>query len=288
MFQTAHPVIQDVSDTALWVAAFRAQESQRPDALFQDPLAKSLSGERGEEIARSMSSSRYVSWSVVIRTCIIDDYIRELVATGVDTVINLGCGLDTRPYRLALPSELRWIEVDFGQIIELKNKMLHNEKPKCRLERVVLDFNQHQQATALFARINSEAKNVVVLTEGVIPYLDLDQAALLAGALRANPNFRYWIVDYYSEHVARYMNSRTRRKQMQRAPFKFFPQDWYGFFNTKGWICKEMRYLGETSQRLGREVPIPLWAHMIRKILRLKNNRQITQYSGFALLGPNS
>jgi len=37
-------------------------------------------------------------WAIVIRTCIIDDYIRLAVAQGIDTVLNLGAGLDTRPY----------------------------------------------------------------------------------------------------------------------------------------------------------------------------------------------
>jgi O-methyltransferase involved in polyketide biosynthesis len=44
-------LLKDVSDTALWVAVFRAEESQRPDALFKDPYASMLTGERGRHIA---------------------------------------------------------------------------------------------------------------------------------------------------------------------------------------------------------------------------------------------
>ena len=43
--------IHGISDTARWVAYFRARESERPDALFHDPYAGRLAGERGFQIA---------------------------------------------------------------------------------------------------------------------------------------------------------------------------------------------------------------------------------------------
>ncbi|PYL21082.1 MAG: SAM-dependent methyltransferase, partial [Verrucomicrobia bacterium] len=44
-----------MSDTARWVAVYRARETQRTDAVFRDPFARQLAGERGEQIAASMS-----------------------------------------------------------------------------------------------------------------------------------------------------------------------------------------------------------------------------------------
>src|SRR4051794_14538817 len=115
--------IQHVSDTALWVATFRANETQKADHLFEDPLAERLVGERGPAIVKGMPSSKYVEWSVVLRTVIIDDFIQAAITQGVDTILNLGAGLDTRPYRMTLPQELRWIEVDYPSIIEHKEKI---------------------------------------------------------------------------------------------------------------------------------------------------------------------
>src|SRR4051812_32770729 len=109
-----NPQIQHVSDTAIWVAHYRALESERPDALFRDHLAQVLAGTRGREISESFGrTSRYSRWSVIIRTVVIDQLLQKLAGEGVDTVLNLGAGLDTRPYRLALPPALRWIEVDY-------------------------------------------------------------------------------------------------------------------------------------------------------------------------------
>ena len=46
--------IENVSSTALWVATYRAQESKRPDALFRDPYAEVLAGEKGPRIVASI------------------------------------------------------------------------------------------------------------------------------------------------------------------------------------------------------------------------------------------
>jgi hypothetical protein len=50
--------ISHVADTALWVATYRALESERPDALFHDRMAGVLAGERGKNIAAGMPYPR--------------------------------------------------------------------------------------------------------------------------------------------------------------------------------------------------------------------------------------
>jgi len=89
--------IQSVSDTAFMVAGCRAAESERPKPLFRDPLAAKLVGDRGEKILATVPRRFFIAWSVVIRTVIIDDYIRQAIAAGVDTILNLSAGLDTGP-----------------------------------------------------------------------------------------------------------------------------------------------------------------------------------------------
>jgi O-methyltransferase involved in polyketide biosynthesis len=51
----AQPLVRDVSDTARWVAYFRARETQRADALFRDPFAERLAGEQGFRIANTLA-----------------------------------------------------------------------------------------------------------------------------------------------------------------------------------------------------------------------------------------
>src|SRR5471030_2552921 len=92
--------IRNISDTALWVAIYRARESERPDALFNDPYSRQLAGELGEQIAGEMQKGMRYEWPFISRTVSFDRIVNERVADGVDMVINLAAGLDTRPYRL--------------------------------------------------------------------------------------------------------------------------------------------------------------------------------------------
>src|SRR5262245_61383351 len=96
------PGLRNVSDTARWVAIYRAIESERPDALFRDPYARRLAGERGERIRAAMEFANRNAWSFVARTVLFDRFVTESIANGTDMIVNLAAGLDTRPYRMAL------------------------------------------------------------------------------------------------------------------------------------------------------------------------------------------
>src|SRR5215467_13602968 len=109
--------IRNISDTARWVAVYRARESERRDAVFRDPFARVLAGARGEQIAKAMPDAEKNAWSFVARTYAIDRMIAAEVARGADVVLNLAAGLDARPYRMELPASLRWIEVDLPDIL---------------------------------------------------------------------------------------------------------------------------------------------------------------------------
>jgi O-methyltransferase involved in polyketide biosynthesis len=86
MFRERKSSITHVSDTALWVATFRALESQRANAAFDDPIADVLSGERGRALAGTFSRRELTAWSMVIRTSAIDRLIYDALSDGIDTV----------------------------------------------------------------------------------------------------------------------------------------------------------------------------------------------------------
>src|SRR5256714_11303882 len=133
--------LASVSDTARWVAMYRAMESERPDALFHDPYARRLAGPAGEQILASMPQGRRWAWPMIVRTAIMDELVMRLVAEqGVDTVLNLAAGLDVRAYRLDLPPSLHWVDVDLEGILSYKESALAGERPRCRVEFVRADL----------------------------------------------------------------------------------------------------------------------------------------------------
>src|SRR5690606_23561418 len=116
MEEPATPV-SNVSDTARWVAVYRAIESARADAVFDDPFADRLAGERGREIVATVPRMMRSGWWMVARTRTIDDILMDAIGAGCDRVLNLAAGLDTRPYRLPLPAEFSWVEADLPALI---------------------------------------------------------------------------------------------------------------------------------------------------------------------------
>lgn len=277
--------IKDVSDTALWVAVYRAKESERKDGLFKDPYAAMLTGDRGREIESKMVRSQYVNWTVVIRTVIIDNYLQKLISEGVDTIINLGAGLDTRPYRMNLPENLNWIEVDFPHMIRMKEKKLANEKPKCKLERISLDLSKESLRQELFQTLGVRSDKIAIITEGVTPYLTNEEVGSLAKDLHAQKNFRYWICDYLSPLVtAMLLKDKKRQALMKNAPFKFNPSNWFSFFHELGWKPREMRYIPEESMRLGRDIPAPWFMKILHVFLSKKHKERFLKSTAYALL----
>src|SRR5205085_9401055 len=131
---TGDPALRNISDTAIWAALYRAGEMDRADALFRDPFARRLTGERGARIAADMRDQEKHAWAWVARTYSFDRFIERQIALGTDLVINLAAGLDARPYRMELPPELRWVEVDLPDLVAYKERILQQDRPRCRLE----------------------------------------------------------------------------------------------------------------------------------------------------------
>jgi len=240
----------NVSDTARWVAAYRAQESARPDAVFHDPLAARLAGERGNAIAASASRRMHRGWSIVARTKIIDDLVLRSVGEGCDRVLNLAAGLDTRPYRLPLPAGLTWVEADLPAILEEKEKLLADETPACRLVREKVDLADAGAREAFLSRAVGPALRVLVLTEGLLGYLDRAVVKSLARDLASRPGIRWWILDLLS---ARLVEGLQKDQHFARAPIRFGPPEGVGFFEKLGWRASEVHSLfrvGATLRRL--------------------------------------
>jgi len=283
--------IQNVPDTAFMAAAYRAIESERPNALFRDPLADKLAGERGRAILASLPPQAMMGgWTVIIRTCIIDELIQQAITQGVDTILNLGAGLDTRPYRMPLPETLRWIEVDHPSIIEWKRTRLAQEKPRCQLERIALDLADAQARRQLLDEVANRSSKVLVLTEAVTPYLPEEAVAALGADLRARAAMRYWIVDYFSPASYEYRRRSGMSRAMKNAPFLFEPKDYFGFFAAAGWQPKEIKYFADEAQRLRRPAPFPWHIRLITSVLGLlmpqEKRRAMKRYAGFVLFEP--
>ena len=242
--------ITHVSDTARWTALHRATESARPDALFSDPLAERLAGQDGRAIvARAPLTSRS-GWWLVARTKIIDDTIAEAIADGCDRVLNLAAGLDTRPYRLDLPSDFSWVEADLPDLLAEKAELLADQTPQCRLTRTAVDLSDPAARDAFLNSALDGATKALVLTEGLSMYLDDSDIAAFSGAF-ARPEIACWMLDFAFPGLRKTMNKKMSG-MFENAPFKFAPANGLTFFEDLGWRVVEAESLMHAAERLSR------------------------------------
>jgi len=278
--------IQHISDTARWVALYRAMESDRRDALFRDPYARRLAGERAERILAGMKRGREWAWPMIVRTAVMDELIlRAIDRDGVTTVLNLAAGLDARPYRLPLPPSLRWVEVDFPDVIAYKQEQLAVERPVCVLEQVGADLTDVARRRALFAEIGGAGRPVLVVTEGLLIYLTREQVAALADDLAAQPSFRWWLLDIASPGLLKMLEKTWGRAVAAgNAPFQFAPAEGTAFFAPHGWREAEFRSTWEEALRLKRTMRLAWLWQLIGRLYPKRKREEARRFAGMVML----
>ncbi len=244
-------LISNVSDTARWIAAYRANESARPDALFEDPLADRLAGAHGHAI---VAAAPRVSWALVARTRLIDDIVVKAIGEGCDRVLNLAAGLDTRPYRLDLPPEFSWVEADLPALLAEKERSLIDHTPRCRLTRWAVDLADPTARDAFLAEALVGANKALVLTEGLLMYLDHREVVALSQAFR-RPAIAWWLLEFWGAGLKKWMTKKTEGI-MANAPFKFGPENGLAYFEDLGWNPVETEAVLHAAHRF-RRLPFP-------------------------------
>lgn len=158
------------ADSAFWIAAVRARETERQDRLFADPYARDLAGQRGLAVmAASERASGGENAFIPVRVRWFDDLIAS-AAGWARQVVLLGAGLDTRAFRMDLPADLDWYEVDRREVLSAKDNVLAGCVPRCRRRVVIADVAGDWPSALLRAGFDHRARTLWV-AEGLFFYL---------------------------------------------------------------------------------------------------------------------
>lgn len=275
--------IEHVSDTALMVAACRAMETAEPDGLVRDPFAERLAGERGMAIASGVPILEWLRFGVGIRAKFMDEILTGLLREGqIEIVLNLGSGLDTRPWRLELPRSLRWIEADFPEMLEYKASKLADEKPRCRFEQVAADLADSEERRRVFERAG--AGEALMITEGLLMYLPRAGLISLATEAPQLSGVRHWLLDVATRELMS-----VARDRNQSIVEKLRPKDHLAgkaildASSETGWIVAQKR-LYEDARAVAGENRRKKLREMILKRSDLKSMPQGDGISGIYLL----
>jgi methyltransferase (TIGR00027 family) len=278
--------IEHVSDTARWVAVYRAMETERPDAHFHDPFARRLAGEQGEAIVAAMPRGRSMAWPMIVRTAVFDEIILDAVRNGgADLVLNLAAGLDARPWRLDLPESLRWVDVDLPGMVEYKAGVMAGERPRCRYQAIAADLADPAQRDDALSRAAAGSERALVVTEGLLVYLDPGDVGALAAALAVQPAFRWWLTDLASPRLMQMMQKWWGKSvDKGSARFRFAPAEGSAFFERHGWREAAWHPTIEDADRL-RRTPRGMWLwKLIGRLQPKRKQEEMRRFAGNLLL----
>lgn len=248
--------LRHVRDTAHAVAAYRALETDRPDGVIHDPFAKMLAGQKGMKIAESDPAVEWMSFGVSVRDRFVDELLaRALTRSGIETVVNLGAGLDARPWRLELPATLRWIEVDFKEMLQYKTELLRSEHPRCILERVAADISLPSERERIFQVVGDGP--ALMVTEGLLMYLPKRALESLGSEAAVKSGVRWWILDVASRqlmhYLRRFQGDVSEDVETLRAKDHLQGQEIIDLVVGQGWVKLDFRSYIREAPKLTRE-----------------------------------
>jgi methyltransferase (TIGR00027 family) len=259
-----HGEISHVSDTALMVAACRALEFASPDGFVRDPFAARLAGERGMAMLRALPQPEMMRFGIGVRSHFIDELLLEALASEkIATVLSLGSGLDTRPWRLELPGDLRWIEVDFAEMLDYKNALMSVEPPRCRREFLSADVNDAAQRRNIYAAVGLAP--ALMITEGFLMYLPAATVEALAAESWRESGIAHWMSEITTTAFLKAisMNMPQSVRNMQ-APDSLNGEQILESIRRQGWrtaarrsFITDMGFAIERIQRMFGDQPKP-------------------------------
>ncbi|WP_439956375.1 SAM-dependent methyltransferase [Nocardia nova] len=201
-------ITESVGATAIGVAAMRAAETRRPDALFRDPYAERLveaagsgwsrimraqvgaasCGSEGTGNAMSEGDTRSgvdglgsgtaaggtghspLAAMLIARTVYFDQYFAAASAAGIRQVVILASGLDARAYRLEWPSGTVVFEIDQPKVLSFKDSVLADVQPSAERRAIAVDLRQ-DWPKALRDNGFDSTEPTAWLAEGLLRYL---------------------------------------------------------------------------------------------------------------------
>jgi O-methyltransferase involved in polyketide biosynthesis len=172
MDQVSAHDLQGVAETLLLPLYYRATESQRPDRLIVDDKAVELMQRLDYDFSR-FARLQQERLATLVRIRVFDRCTQDFLARTPDgIVINLGCGLDTRFYRID-NGTADWYDLDLPEVIALRRDLL-GEPTRCHLIAAsAFDFTWMNHITV------EPGRAVLISTEGVLPYFNEDDVRCL-------------------------------------------------------------------------------------------------------------
>jgi O-methyltransferase involved in polyketide biosynthesis len=168
--------LSGVEQTLLITLYCKAMEARMPDSLLKDRFADEAVSRLDYDFSK-LDLGRDGAVSMALRSKTFDDCTRSFLDRHENPVVlNLGCGLDSRVFRVDPPDAVAWFDVDLPEVIELRRRVYPERNGGYRLIATsVTDLGWLEQAAG--------RQPAMVVAEGLMPYLPSADAPVLVERL---------------------------------------------------------------------------------------------------------
>ncbi len=245
-----------VSATAYWTLAARYADANAVRPVANDTYAALFMDDTARVVAERFSSLKRPTASFPVRHRVIDDVLRaELQHDPTMRVVMLGCGFDTRAFRLDVG---RWLEVDEPELIAAKEARLPAHEAPNELVRVPIRF-RHESLEATLTPYASRDLVAIVL-EGVLGYQSDGERRALLGALGRLFPRHIVVCDLLTRtFLARYARGLVRSLREMDAEFAASSDDPEALFHELGYRTLAQISIPAQAAELGAEGAPPAW-----------------------------
>jgi len=161
-----------VQKTLSPVLKAKALDNRLPDPILGDAYAEQVMRRLDPGYDKGRFGSSQLGLAAVVRAKALDDWARSFLADRRDAVVlDLGCGLDARVYRIDPPATVDWYDLDYPSVIELRQRFLPPREHCTLIGSSVTDLTW-------LARIPG-GRPALMIAEGLVPYLTEAEARRL-------------------------------------------------------------------------------------------------------------
>ncbi|NMD71223.1 class I SAM-dependent methyltransferase [Bacillus sp. DNRA2] len=168
--------LSEEKETLLITLQAKALDSRSTNSILQDKMAQQILNMIDYDFDKINTFGNEI---MVIRAKQLDIWLAEFISNNPQaTVLNLGCGLDTRISRINPPSTVQWFDVDFPEVIELRKSFFEDRDGYEMIPSSVTELNWLEQIP--------QNNPVMIIAEGILEYLTEDEVKKLLNRLTSH------------------------------------------------------------------------------------------------------
>lgn len=258
--------LSGIGATSLGVALLRAVEDARSDRLVADPYARHIVAAGAARSDWGTSSVHedgaafltLMADQVAVRTRFLDETLLRLTHAGCDQVAVLGCGMDTRAYRIDWPTGTRLFEVDFEEVLAFRDDTLAacGAAERCTRIAVAADLSQ-DWTSALHGAGFDATRPTAWLAEGLLYALDDGECGTLLDRITDLSAPGSTLAFDHLEDSPVLRSARAALSPELLELWRGGPTDLARWLTGSGWR-PSIHELGEIAGQFGRTVPAEL------------------------------